>query len=375
MDVRAIVLVTGEEASPAGINGGGPLIFAGVLGRPALHHLAASLKRQGIADVAILSETAMPPLLGAARAEHESLNFTVVERSQFWRVAENIFHESAQNGAEEVLVLRVGPYTEVDVDALLQAHLDNGTHVTRAYREGEPVDVFVVTASRRNDAAYLFRHQLGESRTRCGRWRMKGYWNPLDTPQQLRCLGVDALLGENGIKPAGVEVRPGVWVAPGAQIHPRARVLAPAYIGERAKVRANAVVTRCSIVEHHAEVDFGTVIEDSTVTAFTYVGPGLDICRSVVGSRHIASIDHNVEIEISDARLIDAIPANAGLRALAHAASLATFLPTQVARGLFTSARRSKPAELSSAVTAPSALNTPAGFPATSTVEATRTWQ
>jgi hypothetical protein len=175
-------------------------------------------------------------------------------------------------------------------------------------------------------------------------------------------------------------VRPGVWVGDGAQIHPRARVLAPAYIGENSKIRCNAVVTRCSVIEHHVEIDYGTVVEDACVLSYSYVGPGLDIVRSVIGSCHVASLDRCIEVEIADPRLLRALSPNAGRRAFASAASLAAFLPAQFLRGLFASNRSTRPAELSTAVTAPSALNTPAGLPAAAptAVEALsyqRTWQ
>jgi carbonic anhydrase/acetyltransferase-like protein (isoleucine patch superfamily) len=274
----------------------------------------------------------------------------------------------------------MGPYVEPDIDSFLQAHMDQGTRATRAIdKHGDLMDLFVLSASRRNDAAYLFRHRLQETRTRCGSWHFQGYWNALETAQHLRCMAVDGLLGESAIVPAGTERRPGVWVARGASIHRHARVLAPAYIGEHARIRANAVVTRCSVIEHHAEVDHGSVVEDATVMPYTYVGPGLDIMHSVAGASRIANFSHDAEVEIADPRLLHALPKNAGHRALSNAAALAAFLPAQVFRGLFRSARQRHPADLPAAVATPSALNTPAGFPAaTSAVEASsyhRTWQ
>ncbi len=384
MEVKAIVLVAG--ASDEGRNheqanvAAAPLALADVLGRPAIHHLVHHLQRQNVTDVAVISATSMPPLSTKARREHLGLNWTVAESAQLWRAAEECFIDLAQKGAEEILIIRMGPYVEADVESLLQKHLENRTHATRALdKRGLPLDLFVVAASRRNEAAYLFRHRLTETRSRCGTWRFQGYSNALETPQHVRCLAVDALLGENTIVPAGRQVRPGVWVGDNAQIHSQARVLAPAYIGENAKIRCNAVITRCSVVEHHAEVDYGTVVEDASVLPYTYVGPGLDIVRSVVGSCRVASLDRGVEIEICDPRLLRALSPNAGRRVLANAASLAAFLPAQLFRGLFTGTRHRKPAELSAAVTAPSALNTPAGFPAApSAVEASsyqRTWQ
>ena len=384
MEVKAIVLVVGpsedehnhEQTKLAAT----PLALADVLGRPAIHHLVHHLHRQNVTDVVVVSAVPMPPLASSARRDHLALNWTVAEGGQLWRAAEECFNDLAQKGAEEILILRVGPYSEIDVDSLLQAHLDNRTHATRARdKHGRPMDLFVVTGSRRNEAAYLFRHRFTETRSRCGSWNFQGYWNALETAQNLRCLAVDGLLGENSIVPSGVQVRPGVWVAEGAHIHPRGRVLAPAYIGENAKVRCNAVITRCSVIEHHAEVDYGTVVEDATVLPYSYIGAGLDIVRAVVGSCRVASLDRGVEIEIEDPRLVRSLSPKAGRRVLAHAAALAAFLPTQLLRGMFASTRNHKPAELSAAVTAPSALNTPAGFPAApSAVEASsfhRTWQ
>jgi len=382
VDVKAIVLVAGapqNDKAEANI-ASTPFALADVVGRPAVHHLLRDLQRQNVGEITVVSETAVPPLTVSSRQEVRDVNWTVAEGHQLWRAAEEAYNDLAQSGAEEILVIRVGAYVEFDLDSLLQAHLDNRTHATRAVDEhGSEMDVFVVTGSRRNEAAYLFRHRLAETRSRCGAWRFRGYRNELATPHHLRCLAVDALLGENSITPKGEQIRPGVWIGRGAQLHPRARVLAPAYVGENAKVRCNAVITRCSVVEHHAEIDFGTVVEDASVLPYTYIGPGLDLIRSVVGCCRVASLDHGVEVEIADPRLLRGISPSAGRRVLSSAASVAAFVPVQFFRGLFRASRNHKPSELAAAVSAPSSLNTPAGFPAApSAVEASsynRTWQ
>ena len=382
MDVKAVVLVAGAPQNGNGESNVAfaPFALADVVGRPAVHHFVRDLQRQNVSEITVVSESAVPPLASSSRQETREVKWIVAEGHQLWRAAEDAYNDLAQNGAEEILVVRLGAYVELDLDSLLQAHLDNRTHATRAIDDnGSEMDVFVVTGSRRNEAAYLFRHRLAETRSRCGAWKFRGYRNPLETAQHLRCLAVDALLGVNHIAPKGEQVRPGVWVGRGAQIHPRARVLAPAYIGENAKIRCNAVVTRCSVVEHHAEIDFGTVVEDASVLPYTYVGPGLDIMLSVIGCCRVASLDRGVEVEIADPRLLRGISPSAGRRVLASAAAIAAFLPMQFFRGLFRSTRSHQPSELSAAVSAPSSLNTPAGFPAApSAVEASsyhRTWQ
>ena len=100
------------------------------------------------------------------------------------------------------------------------------------------------------------------------------------------------------------ELKPGIWVGDGARIHRKARIVAPAFIGAYSKIRASALITRGSAIEHHAEVDCGTVVENSTVLPFTYVGAGLDVMHSVVGFRRLAHLVRKVEVEISDAKLV-----------------------------------------------------------------------
>ncbi len=380
MDVRAIVIVgalpdhDGRTEAFADL----PLALVHVLGRPALQHLIDRLATQGVKGFAVISETNLPPGSRCPRHDRAPVTWSYAAGPQLWRAAESAFIEHMQNGADEVLIVRMGAYTEFELDAFLQAHIDGPGHVTRAADgNGVPMDILLVSASRRNEAAYLFRHQLQETRSYCGTWTFTGYCNRLESIRDLRCLAVDGLLERNRIRPAGREVRPGVWVGRRARLERGARILAPAYVGDRARIRRNAVVTRCSVVEQYAQIDVGSVVEDATVLPYSYIGPGLDISRAVVGSHRIASLERNIEVLVEDPRLIAAIPLSPAVRTMASLAALTTFLPAQVVRGLFT--RRVQPSDLSSAVTAPSSLNTPPGFPASpSTAEVTslqRTWQ
>lgn len=375
MELRALILVGGTEAAGDRF-ADTPLALTDVLGCPAIHHLVADLQRQNVSEVVVVSE--FPAVASSCRRATDAPKWILAPSDQLWRSAENAFNELVQNGAEEVLVLRMGAYVEPDVDDLLQAHMHNRTHATRAFdANGDPMELFVLTASRRNDAAFLFRHALRETRTRCGSWRFRGYSNPLQTAHNLRCLAVDAFLGENGIVPAGTEVRPGVWMAKGASVHPRARVLAPAFIGEHARIRANAVVTRCSVVEQRCDIGVGSVVEDASVLPYTRVGAGLDVMHAMAAANRLASLEHDVEIEIADARLLSALPRKAGTRAIAQVAAIVSFLlPTRLTQR-FARSSRTHGAELQDAVASPSALHTPTGFPAaTSAVHvSSRTWQ
>jgi hypothetical protein len=220
---------------------------------------------------------------------------------------------------------------------------------------GLPLDVYAITGSRRNDAAFLFRHRLQQFRVAGINYEFHGYVNRLTSPHDLRNLAIDALMQRVQIKPDGEEIKPGVWVGRGAQVHRRARVLSPAFIGAGSRVRAAAVVTRCTALEHHTVVDCGTVVENVSTLPYTYLGAGLDVAHSVVGRSRVWNLKRNVEVEFADARLIGEASANAPLRALGSLLSLASFFPAHFLRGLFAPSHRECPPSLPDAITTPAA--------------------
>jgi hypothetical protein len=367
MDVKAIILLDGpsaESASPLHSFAGVHAALLDVLGNPVLYTVVDRLRRFGVSAVSVVVDDRPDTARLVKRMTRSEVRWVFAPAHQMWRAAENSFCELAQAGAELVLVLRLGPYAEIDYETLLQFHIDQRARVTPVCRSnGAPLDTFVISASRRNDAAFLFRHQLKNLRTPCTGFIFRGYLNELRDLLDLRCLAVDGLLLRNEVVPAGLQVRPGIWVAAGARIQRGARILAPAFIGERAKVRAGAVVTRCSTVEHHCEVDCGSVVEDASVLPYSYIGAGLDVCHSVVGHKRLAHLRRNVVVDITDAKLIGMSSPYAPLRALGSAASLASFFPVQILRGLFGTSPGESAASLPAAVQAPCpAIHTPASL-------------
>lgn len=346
MDVKAIILIgarpdgTPPEAAKAVSIGGVPAGLLDVLGLPLVHRVAERLKRFGVEQIAVISDTVPAANRYVREAQRPDLTWKAASGNELWRTAAHTFSEFAHGGADVVLVLRVGAYVEVDFDDLVQFHIDQGSRVTTACDEKGMLGVFAISASRRNDAAFLFRHNLEQSRMSMCEYEFRGYSNRLESAADLRQLTLDSLLQRTEIKPAGREIKPGVWVAPGARIHRAARVLAPAFIGARSRIRAAAVITRGSSIEHHADIDCGTVVDGSTVLPFTYVGAGLDLTQSVIGMRKVINLPRGVQVGITDPKFVADRPRQAPVRALASAASLAAYVPTQFLRGLFSGAQR-----------------------------------
>lgn len=351
MDVKAIVLAGGSNATEhiAGV----PIGLLDVLGEPVVQRVLTRVEKLGVTSTAVVAEHGCP-LPGVRTSLRSNVKFVEAVNGDFWRCAEQQFNDFAQQGAELILLIRIGPYTELDYEDFVQFHLDRGARVSVAVNaEGESLDRFIISASRRNDAAFLLRNELKRPRTPCESYLYTGYINPLENAADLRHLALDGFAGLNTITPAGTEIKPGVWVADSARVHPGARVLAPAFIGARAKIRASAVITRGSVIEHHAVVDCGTVVENSTVLPFTYIGAGLDVSISVVGFRQISNLRRNATVEIGDARLISMTTTSAPLRTIGTAMDLVTFVPRSLVAGLRRS--RNVPQSIPEAVAKPSA--------------------
>jgi carbonic anhydrase/acetyltransferase-like protein (isoleucine patch superfamily) len=361
MDVKAILIVGMPQPGVESAGGmpefvaGSPIAALDILGCPLAVRVAQQLMAGGVSSVAIVtnSEVACPTSL-KQEAARENIRFVSASAAELWRECEGVFQEFTD--AELVIVWRLGAYLELDLADLIHNHRVRRARVTQVFGPGsEKFDIFAINGSRRNDAAYLFRHGLQESRTASSPYAFHGYRNALRNARDLRQLTIEGLQLRNRIEPVGEQVRPGIWLGARARVQHGARLLAPCYVGAYSRVRASAVITRCSAVEQHCEIDFGSVVENSSVLPFSYVGAGLDVCHSVVCNRRLLPLRRDVEIEITDSRLIGVFSEHAGVRAIASMGALLGLVPSQIIRGMFAKSQRGQPSTLPEAVQEPAA--------------------
>jgi hypothetical protein len=343
MDIRGMILIDSASAAFESGFALSPCVLPGlieVVGKSALHRTAERLNQFGASQITAVIEGQsfdgwLKPLNGVSQ--------TVAPPDRFWRAAENAFNDLVQAGAELVILVRLGAYSEIDFESMVQFHLDGHCRVSQAARGGQPMDIFCISASRRNDAASLFRSHLTRCRSDCPLFEDAGYFNALAEPLDFRQFAIDILTLQTQTAPAGEEMRPGVWTAPRAQIEKGARVLAPAFVGSFARIRSGAVITRCSSIEHHAQVDCGTVIENSTVLPYCSLGAALELAHSVAGFSHVWNLRRDCAVEIGDKKLLRHLSDTSGNRLLVSAAELITYLPRQFWRGIFGQPARPQP--------------------------------
>lgn len=347
MDIRAILLIGGAASKDAPERFGNiPFACLDVLGTSVEERVVQRLRHFGIATCSVITDSpaeAQPFL--RCRSLDSRTQPVHAESEQFWQAAEREFQRCAEDGAELVVVLRVGAYVEVDYEEMIQHHLDRRSCVTQAMdADRSPLHVFVLSVSARMDAAELFQKQLQQLRRESEPFQVKGYVNRLRRVSDLRRLAVDGLLARNSVVPRGREIKPGIWLGPSARVHRKARIVAPAYIGAGSKIRASALITRGTVVEQHAVVDCGTVVENTTILPFTCLGAGLDAMHCVVGFRRVAHMARNVEVEIHDEKLVGMIPVSPVSRLAGSTAALFAFLPKEIYRGFASPWRRKQAA-------------------------------
>ncbi len=299
----AIIIVGPGSATAAAkhsLHSNLPLACVEVLGRSALDRQISDLRKIGIDAVVLLADRS---LLSVQTELEQATNVPFTWVDDVSVSAAQQLAACKVSGFGTVVLIRANGYAELDFQDVMQFHREEAEGLTRVISSEGPIDIWAIDTAIVTDAnplSDLLRSPEG------ARYWCRGYVNRLQNGKDLRRLVADSFNGSCRLRPEGQEVRPGVWIAEGADVHRGARIVTPAYIGRGSKVQEQCLVTRCSNIESNCRVDYGTVIEDSTILPNTYVGIGLDISHCVVNGSHLLNLERDVRLEISDPGVVRA---------------------------------------------------------------------
>jgi hypothetical protein len=289
-------LETPGSTSLSGLTRIGWLAGVELLGMSVFARLIQNLtETKTIADVSVVLDGGLPDFDLA----HDP-DVVIHATSDVWGFAREQLLDQRHRGLDPVLVIRARAYVECDLDDLVRFHYRSGEAVTCVGDDQGGLDFWVVNphmASRDDDLRTAL-----ESAEGC--YRISGYVNRLDSWWEMRRLVIDGLTLRCLFWPQGREVRPGVWMAEGAQLERGARIVAPGFIGRDVTISDQCLITRCTNVENGSHVDYGTVVEDSSILAGTYIGIGLDLSHSIAHGTHLAHLNHDVMLEITDPMVV-----------------------------------------------------------------------
>jgi NDP-sugar pyrophosphorylase family protein len=302
----------------------GSLACVEILGRSVLERTVERLCRVGVQIISVVMDEASSNLNSAFRRPLNNVTLHLTDEP--WAAAAQMLGEYAERGIETAFVAGLGGYVEFDAEEMLQFHRQERQASTRAFNGQGALDFWVIDCNRTDKTAGNFDF-WAVSATRSAAYPLCGYVNPLAHARDLRRLVVDALQGRCQLSPIGREIKPRVWVDDGAHLHRRARVVAPAYIGRASSVREDTLITRFSNVESFCEVDYGTVIEDSSVLSNSYVGIWLDVSHAVVCGSKLLNLSRNATLNVADASMLR--------RNIALPKEISREIPVEVAGGRF----------------------------------------
>jgi NDP-sugar pyrophosphorylase family protein len=278
-----------------------PLTCAEVLGRTVVEHIVERFVSATVEVVTVLVHSGVCSFLPPFRRSLDRVTVQVADDLE--AAIAGTLKKYAAEGVDYGFVIDGNTYTECDFIDLLWFHRGSHRAITPTFDRGGPLNLSITTCAKvQASDAQKFLAPVLETGSDC--YFISDYVHRLTHPQDVRSLVQDALHGRSEIRPLGKEIRPGVWVDDGAQVHKRARIVAPAYIGRGSIVREDTVITRCSNIENLCYIDYGTVIEDSSVLTNSYVGIWLDVTHAMVQGNNLWNLPRNVGVEIADPSVV-----------------------------------------------------------------------
>ncbi len=280
---------------------GAPAAMLDLLGEPIVYRIIESLRKSGVGPIFLITDDDFANHVALRDIARWRIHVRNSPREGLRTATQAALTTCREIGSHSAIVMQASKYVELNVAEMLRFHRANSQPVTFVRDCSGPLGIALV-GSESTERLVLPDWRAPQSSPL--EYMHRQYANRLSTPHDLRRLAQDALLQRCSIQPNGRDVRPGVWVSPSARLHPRARVVGPAYIGAHTRLRSGVVITRYTSIEHHCEVDRGSVVENATILPHTYLGSSLDIAHSIVNGNVMVDVRRAVEVEIGDRSLI-----------------------------------------------------------------------
>jgi len=283
---------------------GSPIVALELLGESVLERMVTRLQSAGTQSVSVVTkENRIHIITSSSNCPVESV--LIEQPAGTWPTVAKLVDDYATNGFDTVLLIRLGAYLEFDFHDFLQFHRDQGQAVTRASASDGPLDFWMIDAKHFREAGVCF-HEEKCTAVKAGAQHYRGaaYVNRLLHATDIRRLVADTLEMRLAIRPAGKEIKPGLWAHSSSRINPYARIEGPVYIGREARIGVTSFISALSNIERHSHIDRGTSVADASILAHTNLGAWLDVSKAVVSGKRLANLRHNVTVDILDDKLI-----------------------------------------------------------------------
>ena len=301
MQIGAILTIAADDAAHGSSSGGDdlggvgfsspPYVTRSILGKNLVDRTVEKLKVAGVVSIEILKGSAF--------------HHVIPWRSKAvppptW---EEAVSRQISQGVERVLLLRLAGYSDLDASNVIQFHIRSGSPLTQVYAPGGSLDMAIVEANVLHNSDRSYCRTISGLIPQQRRFLYRGYVNRLSNPEEFFNLVRDGLYGACGLRPIGRELRQGIWLGDNARVDDSASLNAPVYIGEGSHISADCAITGACSIERDCKIDVGSSICQSAIFPQTYIGPALNVRRSLVQGNRLFHLDRKVEINIADPQL------------------------------------------------------------------------
>ena len=219
----------------------------------------------------------------------------------------------ASNGVEQILLISLKSYAEIDLDDFVHFHRFAGASSTEVFDTEGSLGIEIA-----NRASLIGSASEAASANDSAKYRFSGYAKRLASPETYRDLVTDALSGRCALAPRGSEVEHNIWIGEETQIAPSVRFLGPCFVGEGTVLRDFVTVGPYSSIEYECRVDCGTAVEESSVLPNSFVAAGLSIRRSIIDGPRLRQLDSGTIVDLQPSGLGGRFYPKSGIRKLSR---------------------------------------------------------
>ncbi len=216
----------------------------------------------------------------------------------------------AKQGVEQLLVISVKSYAEIDLVDFVKFHRDAQNPASEACDHEGSLGVELLSSKTLNPSN-IFSGSNSPNGNNAVRYSFNGYAKRLHSVKLYRDLVSDALRGRCALTPSGLQTGDRVWIGQNTRIAPSVRFLGPCFVGDGTVLRDFVSIGPYATVENRCRVESGTTISGSSVMPNTFLSAGLNIRRSIVDGSRLEHLDSGIIVDLSSSALGGRIPAKA----------------------------------------------------------------
>src|SRR3954465_6366250 len=323
--MRAVVMAGGEGTRLRPMTANQPKPLLPVVNRPIMEHVLRLLKRHGF-DETVVTVQFLASLVRTYFGDGEELGMHLSYATEETPLGTAGSVKNAEDALKDdsFLVISGDALTDIDLDAVVQAHKDRGALVTVCLKrvpdplefgivitdEEERIERFLekptwgqVFSDTVNTGIYVmepevFEHvatgevvdwsgdvfpELVKAGAPVYGYVAEGYWEDVGTHESYLRAQADVLNRQVDVELEGFELSPGVWQAEGAEVDMEAVLKGPLYIGDYAKVDAGAELREYTVLGSNVVVKGGAFLHRAVVHDNVFIGPSVNLRGCIIG--------------------------------------------------------------------------------------------